>query len=113
MQLQHSGWAGDRYFLTGFHGLADMPAEFQKAMDRTLNQSKNTFCFFDDILIVSKGSETEHEKLFTDVLVKLDDENPALKMPMCKCFTAEVNWLDKKSYPKAELRPKLQKRKPF
>ena len=52
-----------------------MPAEFQKAMDRTLNHSKNTFCFLDDILIVSKGSETEHQKLITDVLVKLDKEN--------------------------------------
>ena len=42
-------------FLTGFYGPADMPAEFQKAMDRTLNHSKSTFCFLDDILIVSKG----------------------------------------------------------
>ena len=36
---------GTYRFLTGFYGLADMPAEFQKAMDRTLNHSKNTFCF--------------------------------------------------------------------
>ena len=40
-------------FLTGFYGLADMPAEFQKALDRTLNHAKNTFCFLNDILIVS------------------------------------------------------------
>ena len=30
---------GTYRFLTGFYGLADMPAEFQKAMDRTLNNS--------------------------------------------------------------------------
>ena len=30
---------GTYRFLTGFYGLADMPAEFQKAMDRTLNQA--------------------------------------------------------------------------
>ena len=59
---------GTYRFLTGFYGLADIPAEFQKAMGRTLNNSKNTFCFLDDILIVSKGSEAEHEKLITDVL---------------------------------------------
>ena len=77
MQLQHSaGQATGTYrFLIGLYGLADMPAEFQKAMDRTLNHSKNTFCFLDDILIVSKGSQTEHEKLIKDLLVKLGKEN--------------------------------------
>ena len=37
---------GKYRFLTGFYGLANMPAEFQKAMDRTLNNARNTFCFF-------------------------------------------------------------------
>ena len=37
-----------------------MPAEFQKAMDDTLIGLKNTCLFFDDILIVSKGSEEQH-----------------------------------------------------
>ena len=64
---------GTYRFLTGFYGLADMPAEFQKAMDRTLNNSKNTFCFLDDILIVSKGEAKDHEKLVRNVLQKLDD----------------------------------------
>ena len=45
---------GTYRFLTGFYGLADMSAEFQKAMNRTFNHAKNTFCFLDDILIVSK-----------------------------------------------------------
>ena len=31
---------GTYRFLTGFYGLADMPAEFQKTMDRTLNHAK-------------------------------------------------------------------------
>ena len=43
---------GTNRFLTRFYGLAYMPAEFQKAMDRTLINSKNTFCFKNDILIV-------------------------------------------------------------
>ena len=64
---------GTHRFLTGFFCLADLPAEFQKAMDRTINHAKNTFCFLDDILIVSKRSETEHGKLVETVLKKLVD----------------------------------------
>ena len=71
---------GTYRFLTGFYGLADMPADFQKALDRTINHAKNTFCFLDDIFIVSKGNEIEHEKLVETVLQKLDDENLALKI---------------------------------
>ena len=71
---------GTYRFLTGFYGLADMPAEFQKAMDRTINHAKNTFCFLDDILIVSKGSEIEHANLVEAVFKKLDAENLALKL---------------------------------
>ena len=87
---------GTYRFLTGFYGLADMPAEFQKAMDRTLNHAKNTFCFLDDILIVSKGDEHEHEQLVTEVLKKLDNENLALKLETCAFFQSEVNWLGHK-----------------
>ena len=72
--------------MTGFYGLADMPAEFQKASDRTLNHAKNTFCFLDVILTVSKGEKAEHEKLVLDVLKKLDDENLALKLTKCEFF---------------------------
>ena len=92
-----SGQATGTYkFLTGFYGLADMPAEFQKAMDRTLNHAKNMFCFLDDILIVSKGSEQEHENLIMNVLGKLDRENLALKLSKCELFQNEVNWLGHK-----------------
>ena len=83
-------------FLTGFYGLADMPAEFQSAMDRTLNHAKNTFCFLDNLLVVSKGSEHEHKKLIMNVLEKLGRENMALKLPKCKFFQNEVNWLGHK-----------------
>ena len=87
---------GTYRFLTGFYGLADMPAEFQKAIDRTLNHAKNTFCFLDDILIVLKGDEREHEQLVTEVLKKLDNENLALKLEKCAFFQSEVKWLGHK-----------------
>ena len=50
---------GTYRFQTRFYGFTDMPAEFQKAMDYTLIGLQNTYCFLDDILIVSKGSLTE------------------------------------------------------
>ena len=39
-----------------------MPAEFQKAMDYTLVVLSNTYCFLDDIIVVSKGSKESHLK---------------------------------------------------
>ena len=59
---------GTYRFLTGFYGLADIPAEYQKATDKSNNHAKNTFCFLDDILIVSKGNKTEHGKLVKTVI---------------------------------------------
>ena len=99
---------GTYRLLTGFYGLADMPAEFQKAMDRTINHAKNTFCFLDDILIVSKGSEIEHANLVEAVLKKLDAENLALKLSKCEFFKQEVNWLGH-HLSEAGIRPKITK----
>ena len=39
-----------------------MPAEFQKAMDNTLIGLKITYCFPDDILMVSKRFEENYKK---------------------------------------------------
>ena len=62
-------------FKTGFYGLTDMPAEFQKAMDYTLVSLQNTYCFLDDIIIVSTGTETDHLAYITICLKKLDEDN--------------------------------------
>ena len=50
-----------------------MLSEFQKAMDYTLIGLKNTYCFHDDILIVSKRSEDEHKHYVLNCLKRLDD----------------------------------------
>ena len=44
---------GTYRFKTGFYGLTDMPAAFEKAIDCTLARVVISFCFLDDILIVS------------------------------------------------------------
>ena len=54
---------GTYRFITGFYGLTNMPAAFQKAMDYTLVGIQNTYCFLDDIIVVSRGSKEEHLKL--------------------------------------------------
>ena len=66
---------GKYRFKTEFHGLTDMPAEFQKAMDYTLVGLTNTYCFLDDIIIVSKGSKESHIKYVYKCLQKLDADN--------------------------------------
>ena len=82
---------GTYRFLTGLYGLADMPAEFQEAMDRTINHAKNLFCFLDDTFILSKGDETEHGKLVEKVIKNLKEENLALKNSKCEFFKNEAD----------------------
>ena len=65
---------GKYRFQTGFYGLADMPAQIQKAMDYTLIGLKNTYCFLDDFLIFSKRSEEDHEQSVFNCLKRLDGE---------------------------------------
>ena len=74
---------GTYRFKIDFYGLTDMPAEFQKAMDYTSIGLKNTFCFLDDILIVSKFSEEDHFQLVKYCLKKLDSNNLRINLPKC------------------------------
>ena len=66
---------GTYRFQTGFYGLTNMPADFQKAMDYTLIGLQNTYCFLDDLLIVSKRSLNEHKNYVIKCLQQLDEEN--------------------------------------
>ena len=47
--------------------------EIQKAKDYTLIRLKNTYCFVDDIVNVSKGSE-DHQQHVCNCLNRLDEE---------------------------------------
>ena len=84
---------GTYRFITGFYGLTDVPAEFQKAMYYTLIGIKNTFCFLDDLLIVSKGSEDDHLQLVLDGLKKLDADNLRINLPKCHFAKQKNSWL--------------------
>ena len=78
---------------TGYYGLRDMPAEFQKAIDCTLTALTNTFCFLDDILIVSRGRIEHHLDLVRKCLIKPDQEN--LRINLAKSLFAKnhIEWL--------------------
>ena len=70
-----------------------MPTEFQKAMDRTLMNLLNTFCFLDDVLICSVGSIVEHNQLVEKVLKRVDEEGFSLKLSKCEFSVKETVWL--------------------
>ena len=44
---------GTYQFWTGFYGLTYLPSKFQKAVDLTLKNCKNTYAYLDDTLIVT------------------------------------------------------------
>ena len=75
---------GTYQFLTCFYGLVDMPNEFQRVMDSTLGNIPFTNCYFDDILVASKGSFSDHKKIVYEILSTLDNFN---------FFQKEIKWL--------------------
>ena len=65
---------GTYRFITGFYGLTDMPAAFQKVMDYTLVGLDNIHCVLDDLIVVSRGSKEDHLKFVYKCLKKLDEK---------------------------------------
>ena len=85
---------GTYRFKTRFYGLTDMPAEFQKGMDYTLVGRQNTYCFLDDIFIVSTGSESDHFSYVTKCLKKIDEDNFRINLQKCHFANTEIEWLE-------------------
>ena len=84
---------GTYRFKTGFFGLTDMPAEFQKAMDYTLVVLSKTYCFLDDIIVVSKGNKESHLKYVYKCLQKLEADNLRINLSKCHFAKHQINWL--------------------
>ena len=77
-------------FQTGFYGLTDMPAKFQKAIDLTLTNCTKAYAFLDDILIVTKGNQELHQQKLKANLDKLDGENLAISLQKCKFACTQI-----------------------
>ena len=84
---------GTYRFLNGFYGLTDMPATFQKTIDVTLRNCHNKFAFLDDILVITKGKLSDHEKELDKILHRLDKENLAIKLQKCEFAQKQITWL--------------------
>ena len=82
---------GTLRYQAGFYGLTDMLAEFRKT-GLHLTVLKNTYCFLDDILIVSKRSEEEHKQYVLNCLKRLNEENLRINLPKCHFSKLEINW---------------------
>ena len=71
-----------------------MPSEIQKAMDCTLQGIPGTICYLDDILVVSRGTLTQHNEIVQKVFSRLDKEGLALKLSKCEFAVKKLEWLD-------------------
>ena len=84
---------GTFIFNTGLYGSTDMPSEFQKAMDCTLQGIPRTIRYLDDILVVSMGTLSQHNEIVHKVLSRLDEEGFALKLSKCEFAVEKLEWL--------------------
>ena len=78
---------GTYRFINGFYGLTDMPATFQKTIDKTLLDIKTKFAYLDDILIVTKGILEDQEKRTRQNNAKTEQQkssNQSRKMRICE-----------------------------
>ena len=86
-------------FINGFYGPTDMPATFQKIMDFTLANINSAHAFVDDIMIITKGTLTNHETELNKVLARLDKENLAISLHKCEFLVTKKTWLGYKINP--------------
>ena len=70
-----------------------MPTEFQKVMDNLLARFREVFVFNDDILIVTKGTKSEHLTKVREILNVLDLANLQIKADKCNLAQNPIEWL--------------------
>ena len=92
-KLVSGDMTGTYCFKTGFYGLKDMPADFQKAIDCTLAGLDNALCFLDVILIVSRGGIEKHLDLVRKCLIKLDQGNLRINLAKYHFAKDKIEWL--------------------
>ena len=84
---------GPYRFKIGFYGLTDMPTEFQKAIYCTLEGLDGVICYFDDILVVTKGAVEDHKELVNKVMHCLIEGGWALKLSKFEFSVNKLIWL--------------------
>ena len=84
---------GTYQFQTGFYGLTDMSAKFQKSIDLTLTNCSNTYACLDDLLSVTKVSIDIHKQKLQMILERLDSESLAISLDKCNFACKKDEWL--------------------
>ena len=84
---------GTYRFINGFYGLTDMPATFQKTIDKTFQNIKTKFAYLDDILVITKGNLQDHETERDKIMKQLNEENSAINLQKCEFAKPEITWL--------------------
>ena len=90
---------GTYRFINGFYGLTDIPATFQKMIDKTLQNIKTKFAYLDDILVITKGNLQDHETELDKIMKQLNEENLAINLQKCEYAKSEITWLGFKVTP--------------
>ena len=76
-----------------------MPATFQKIMNFTLANINSAHAFLDDMIIITKGTLTNHEDELNKLLAQSDKENLAISLHKCEFAVTEITWLGYKINP--------------
>ena len=84
---------GTYRFITGFCSLTDMHKYFQKAMESTLQNTKEVICSPDDMPIVSTAQKKITRKLLKKLFTNIEKEGLALKLSSCEFTVNEILWL--------------------
>ena len=62
-------------------------------MDYTSIRLENAYCFLNDILIVSEGSEENHTQYVFNCRKRPDEENLGINLSTCFFAKLEIGWL--------------------
>ncbi len=81
---------GHYRFKKGFYGLPDMPVVFQTKIDQVLNNL--TPAWQDDVIVVTRGTDVEHEAELFAVLKQLEDHGYKASAKNSKFFQSQTEW---------------------
>ena len=103
-------FSGYYRFKKGFYGLADIPTIFQENIDRTLEYC--TPACLDDIIVVTRGDQKNHEKKLYDVLRNIENAGYRASEKKSEFFQNKMKWLGHE-IDEDGIKPNKEKLKPY
>ena len=84
-------FSGYHRFKKGFYGLTDISTIFQEKIDRPIEYC--TPAWLDDIIVVTRGNEQDHEKKLFDILNKLEKDGNKASKRNSEFFMNRTKWM--------------------